>query len=45
MWGQYLYVNRAQNVVIVKNSVDPLFEQRDLETIAVFRAICRALEK
>lgn len=43
VWGQYLYVNPAQNVVIVKNSVDPLFGQRDLETIAVFRAICRTL--
>jgi len=43
VWGQYLYVNPAERVVIVKNSVDPDFGLRDLETIATFRAICAKL--
>ncbi len=44
VWGQYIYVNRIQNLVIVKNSVDPDFDMRDMETIAAFRAIGRALK-
>ena len=40
VWGQYLYVNPAERVTIVKNSVDPDFSGRALETIAAFRAIC-----
>lgn len=43
VWGQYIYVNTTHNVIIVKNSADPLFTQRTLETIGVFRAICRHL--
>jgi len=39
VWGQYLYVNPAQNLIIIKNSVDPQFDIRDQETIAAFRAI------
>jgi hypothetical protein len=43
VWGQYLYVNPRANVVIVKASVDPDFD-RDMETIAAFRAITAGLE-
>jgi CubicO group peptidase (beta-lactamase class C family) len=42
VWGQYLYVNRRANVVIAKASVDPDFD-RDMETIAAFRAIAAAV--
>jgi CubicO group peptidase (beta-lactamase class C family) len=44
IWGQYIYVNPARNIVIVKTSVDPLFDDRDLETIAAFQAIGRYLD-
>lgn len=44
VWGQYVYVNRAKNFIVVKNSVDPDFDTRDMETVAVFRAIGRALD-
>ena len=39
IWGQYVYVNPAKKLIIVKNSVDPEFGVRDRETIAAFRAI------
>ncbi len=44
VWGQYIYVNPTQNLIIVKNSVDPDFDARDMETVAAFRAIGRALK-
>lgn len=44
LWGQYVYVNPRENVVIVKTSVDPDFD-RDMETIAAFRGICAALRE
>ncbi|MFI5398267.1 MAG: serine hydrolase domain-containing protein [Candidatus Binatia bacterium] len=43
VWGQYLYVNPRAHVIIVKASVDPDFD-RDMETIAAFRAITAGLE-
>ena len=43
IWGQYVYVDPARKVVIVKTSADPLFDDRDHETIAAFRAIARAV--
>lgn len=43
VWGQYLYVNPAERLVIVKTSADPGFDDRDLETIAAFRGIVDAL--
>ena len=43
VWGQYIYVNPTHNIIIVKNSADPLFTQRTLETVDVFRAISRHL--
>ncbi len=45
VWGQYLYVNPAQKLIIVKNSVDPGFDTRDMEAIAAFRAIGNYLSK
>ena len=39
IWGQYIYVNRARSVVIVKKSADYDFDVRDHETVEVFRAI------
>lgn len=44
VWGQYLYVNPALDVIIVKNSVDPDFDSRDCETVAVFRAVANHLK-
>lgn len=39
VWGQYIYVDPMREVVIVKTSTDPLFDDNDHETIATFRAI------
>lgn len=44
VWGQYIYGNPKQNIVIVKTSVDPNFDNNDLETLAVFRAVVDALK-
>lgn len=41
IWGQYIYVDRARGVVIVKMSADEGFDDRDHETVAAFRAIAR----
>jgi len=43
VWGQYIYVDPARAVVIVKTSVDPAFDDHDHESVAVFRAIAAAL--
>lgn len=43
IWGQYIYVDPARDVVIVKTSVDEGFDDNDHESIAVFRAIARSL--
>ena len=43
VWGQYIYVNPARNVIIVKTAVDPDFDDRDMENLAAFRAIAAAL--
>jgi len=43
IYGQYVYVNPAHRVVIVKTSADPGYDTRDMETIAAFRAIVGAL--
>ncbi|MEK7794773.1 MAG: serine hydrolase [Candidatus Hydrogenedentota bacterium] len=45
VWGQYVYVNSARDLIIVKNSVDPGFGTRDMETVAAFRAIGEKLGK
>ena len=42
IWGQYVYVDPVRDVVIVKTSADPGFDDRDHETVAVFRAIARS---
>lgn len=39
IYGQYIYVNPAREIVIVKTSADPSFDENDMETIAVFRAM------
>jgi len=43
VWGQYVYVDPAREVVIVKTSADPEFDDNDHETIAAFRAIACAV--
>jgi CubicO group peptidase (beta-lactamase class C family) len=43
VWGQYIYVNPKHNVIIVKTSVDPDFDDRDMENLTAFRAIAAAL--
>ena len=43
VWGQYIYVDPLRDVVIVKTSADPLFDDNDQESVAAFRAIARAV--
>ena len=43
VWGQYLYVDPAREVVIAKTSADPAFDDNDHESVAAFRAIARAV--
>jgi CubicO group peptidase (beta-lactamase class C family) len=43
IWGQFVYVHPGAGIVIAKTSTDPGFGTRDRETVAVFRAIARAL--
>lgn len=43
VWGQYLYVDPAREVIVVKTSADPDFDDNDHESVAAFRAIARAL--
>ena len=44
IWGQYIYVDRAREIVIVKTSADYDFDTRDHETVEVFRAIATHLD-
>lgn len=41
VWGQYIFVDPSRDVVIVKTSADPLFDDNDHESVAAFRAIAR----
>ncbi len=43
VWGQYIYVDPTREVIIVKTSADPEFDDRDHESIAAFRAIARSV--
>jgi len=43
VWGQYIYVDPSREVIIVKTSADPLFDDNDHESIATFRAIARTV--
>ncbi len=45
IWGQFVYINPEQNVVIVKSSADPNFKSNEYETIKVFRQIVKYLSK
>jgi len=47
VYGQYIYINQKENVVIVKNSADKQFQDKlnsKQETIAFFRAIVSSLK-
>ena len=48
IYGQYIYINRPKDVVIVKNSADREFMdnnyESDYEVVAAFRAIADSLE-
>ncbi len=44
IWGQYIYVDRAREIVIVKTSADEGFDTRDHETVALFRAIASQVD-
>jgi CubicO group peptidase (beta-lactamase class C family) len=47
VYGQYIYVNQKENVVIVKNSADKLFQDElnsKQETMAFFREIVKSLK-
>jgi len=41
VYGQYIYVNPARGVVVVKAGTDPRFDDHDHESVALFRAIAR----
>lgn len=43
VWGQYIYIDPVREVVIVKTSADPDFDDNDHESVAAFRAIARAV--
>jgi len=43
IWGQYIYVDPSREVIIVKTSADPDFDDNCHESIAAFRAIARAV--
>jgi CubicO group peptidase (beta-lactamase class C family) len=43
VWGQFIYVDPARQVVVVKTSVDPDFEAHSDETVAVFEMLARSL--
>jgi CubicO group peptidase (beta-lactamase class C family) len=47
VYGQYIYVNQKENIVIVKNSADKLFQDElnsKQETMAFFREIVKSLK-
>lgn len=44
VWGQYVYIDPAREVIVVKTSADPAFDDNDHESVAVFRAIARAVD-
>jgi CubicO group peptidase (beta-lactamase class C family) len=43
VWGQFIYVDPARELVIAKTSVDPDFMANGNESVAVFEAIADAL--
>ena len=45
VWGQYIYVDPAREVIIVKTSADPDFDENDHETLAAFRVIAQAVAR
>ncbi|MDM5188192.1 serine hydrolase [Bacillus sp. DX4.1] len=45
IWGQSIYINQQENLVIVKTSVDPNFEKHHYEMYTVYRAIADFLRE
>ncbi|MBO1579527.1 serine hydrolase [Bacillus sp. XF8] len=45
IWGQNIYINQPENLVIVRTSADPSFEKHHYEMYAVYRAIVDFLRK
>lgn len=43
VWGQFIYVDPARKIVIVKTSVDPDFDRNGDETVALFESIAAAI--
>lgn len=43
VWGQYIYVDPARDVIVVKTSADPEFDNNDHESVAAFRAIAASV--
>lgn len=39
VWGQYIFVDPEREIVIVKTSADPDFDNNDHETVAMLRAV------
>ncbi len=44
VWGQYIYIDPARDLVIVKTSADPAFDDNDHESVAAFRAIAAGFD-
>ncbi|UHA75492.1 serine hydrolase domain-containing protein [Paenibacillus sp. 481] len=45
IWGQYIYINQQEKVVIVKASTDPNFSRNAYEIITAFRAVTETLKQ
>jgi CubicO group peptidase (beta-lactamase class C family) len=45
VWGQYVYVDPTNRVVIAKSSTDGAFDDNDHESIAAFRAIAQEVAR
>jgi len=45
VWGQYVYVDPTNGVVIAKSSTDGDFDDNDHESIAAFRAIAEEITR
>jgi CubicO group peptidase (beta-lactamase class C family) len=43
VWGQFIYVDPAHELVVVKTSVDPEFMAHGPETVAFFEMVRGAL--
>ncbi len=45
IWGQFIYVNREHNMVVVKFSADPDFKKHEYKAMEIFRKIGKNLSE